>query len=164
MIDLRFNYPHLDCQYAHLSECLAIEAGKANADRLQHLQTLSAHAATWLSQPEHRVNSSQILTTHGGSHALSVIAQVADIVRQVVVVDPLTYHGFIRLAFLSKIRLVVCPIDDQGFVPNELTAICERCVVKAFYMIPTIHNPLCGLPNACGASEINRSSRTQIQR
>lgn len=145
MIDLRFNYPVLDSQHTLLQTALATMPPLKD---YLCMEPPGGHfvdkqiAAQWLSRTGISIAPQTVAICCGGHHALTVICLAANLSGQSVIVDPLTYNGFIGIASLLNITLIPCPIDNEGMEPDALAKLCENPAVKAIYLTPTIHNPL----------------------
>jgi DNA-binding transcriptional MocR family regulator len=61
----------------------------------------------------------------------------------VVLVDRFTFPGMISLAAMLKLRLVSVDMDDDGVIPEALEAACRHHGPRAYYAVPTMHNPTC---------------------
>jgi DNA-binding transcriptional MocR family regulator len=59
----------------------------------------------------------------------------------VVLVDRFTFPGMISLAAMLKLRLVSVEMDAEGVIPNALEIACRQHGSRAYYAIPTMHNP-----------------------
>lgn len=145
MINLRFNYPISAGQYNLVQQSL--NNLPVNAELLEleppngYLQDKEI-AAQWLSKPDHSVLPADVLMACGGHHAVTVISIATGLAHQTVIVDAYTYNGFISIASLLKIKLVACPMDADGMLPQQLEQLIATHNAKAIYLTPTIHNPL----------------------
>ena len=146
MIDFRFNYPLSKTQHDILTgvftDVTAEEAnfrmapvGGADDDR--------EIAASWLSRPGHEISAGNIYIAGGGHNAMTSILLGTRLSGKVVVTDSIIYNGFKALAGMLNVTLVPCPFDHEGMLPDVLEGICSQTDVKAIYLMPTIHNPLC---------------------
>ena len=145
MIDLRFNYPILDFQHKLLQETLATLAVNGEFLDMIPLKGFSIDrqvGAQWLSRPHYAIEPVALLIASSGHNALTAICLATNLAGQTVIVDPLTYNGFIGLASMLSITLIACPTDEWGMLPNALEGLCRNPTVKAIYVTPTIHNPL----------------------
>ena len=70
--------------------------------------------------------------------ALTTIAKPGDRI----IVEPLTYPGIIALAARLGLRLIACPVDDEGFQPQPLERLCAEERPAAVYLVPTTRNPV----------------------
>lgn len=146
MIDFRFNYPVLPSQHPLLIDALsALEPDESYMKMAvpggypDDRQT----GAEWLSKPAYKVENEAVLIGCGGHHALTVIILATGLSGGKVLVDPVTYNGFIGLASMFNITLVPCAMDEHGIIPQAMTELCADPSIKAVYLMPTIHNPLC---------------------
>jgi len=145
MIDLRFNYPLLSSQSDLLQKAIN---GLTLTNEFLEMVPLGGFSidrqigAKWLSRPQYPVEPDSLLITCSGHNALTVICLATNLSGHAVIVDPITYNGFIGLASLLKITLISCPIDQCGILPDILDKLCANPDVKAIYLMPTIHNPL----------------------
>ncbi|WP_271611696.1 aminotransferase-like domain-containing protein [Bradyrhizobium sp. CCBAU 21362] len=59
----------------------------------------------------------------------------------VIAVEELTYPAIKPIA--ARLGIRVCPvrIDDDGVVPDSFSDVCKRDRPRAFYTLPTLHNP-----------------------
>jgi len=146
MIDFRYNYPVLPSQHQLLTD--ALNSLKPDESYIK-MATPGGHpddkkvAAAWLSQPRFPVHEDSVVIGCGGHHALSVIILATGLSGGKVLVDPVTYNGFIGLSSMFNITLVPCPIDENGIKPEAIADLCTEHDIKAVYLMPTIHNPLC---------------------
>jgi DNA-binding transcriptional MocR family regulator len=79
----------------------------------------------------------------------------------VVLVDRFTFPGMISLAAMLKLRLIVVDMDDDGVVPESLEAACRQHDARAYYAVPTMHNPTCATIPAERRREIARIALKQ---
>ncbi|MBR0554555.1 PLP-dependent aminotransferase family protein [Ciceribacter sp. L1K23] len=98
-------------------------------------------ARTWLRTLNVDANAERILVTNGAAHgiflALSCIIRSGD----VVLCENLTDHGIIGLSNVLGFSLKGLPTDDEGIVPDALSAACAAGGVRALVLIPTLNNP-----------------------
>lgn len=146
MIDFRFNYPVLDEQHTLFQKALAsLEPN----DAYLKMEVSGGYpedrriAAQWLSKPDYPVSPESVVLACGGHHALTVILLATGLSGGAVLVDPVTYNGFIGLASMMNVKLIPCPIDEKGMKPEAMAELCLSQKIKAIYLMPTIHNPLC---------------------
>ena len=146
MIDFRFNYPVLDEQHILFQNALA--ALEPN-DAYLKMEISGGYpedrkiAAQWLSKPDYPVIPESVVLACGGHHALTVILLATGLSGGAVLVDAVTYNGFIGLASIMNVKLIPCPVDDKGMKPEAVAELCLSQKIKAVYLMPTIHNPLC---------------------
>jgi DNA-binding transcriptional MocR family regulator len=147
MIDLRTNIllplphaPRLLDEMAHtiaeLDASVSFGYGP-NRGNPSHRQA----AAQFLKTQGIDADPARVLLTCGGQHAMAVIfASVAE-PGDIVLTESHTFAGMKSLARLLHLRLRGVPIDAQGVIPDAFRAACSSGA-KAFYTMPTLHNPL----------------------
>lgn len=148
MIDLTFNYPSLPEQSELLRQALRTIASSGNLDAL--LQSAPhggrAHereiAAKHLRNRGIRVPGSQVLIVNGAQQGLALAVMATLKPGDVLAVDALTYPGIKALAGAHHLELVPIPMVDGKTHLDALAATCKRRPVRAFYSMPTLHNPL----------------------
>jgi len=146
MIDFRYNYPILRSQHQLLMQALSeLEQDES----YMKMAVPGGHpedkkvAADWLSKPGFPIAADAVVIGCGGHHALSMIILATELSGGKVLVDPVTYNGFIGLSSMFNITLIPCPVDEDGLRPDVIAALCKADNIKAVYLMPTIHNPLC---------------------
>lgn len=97
--------------------------------------------AAWLAPCLGEVSPERLLVTPGAQAALAATLALLARRGDAVIVEPLTYPGMRSLAALLGLRLVACPVDDEGFAPEALARLCADVSPKAIYCIPTQQNP-----------------------
>ncbi|WP_053572521.1 aminotransferase-like domain-containing protein [Caballeronia cordobensis] len=97
--------------------------------------------AQWLRQRLSAVSAEQVLVCPGTQSALLVVIMMLAAKDDVLCVENLTYPGIILIARYLGIRLVGVEMDDQGAIPESVDKVCKEHRVKAFYCMPTLHNP-----------------------
>lgn len=98
--------------------------------------------AAWLRPTLGQVEPERVLVCPGAQPALFAILGTLAGAGDVVVTDTLTYPGMRAVAAQLGIRLVGIEADAEGTRPDALEAACRQMRPKAFYGIPTIHNPI----------------------
>jgi DNA-binding transcriptional MocR family regulator len=98
-------------------------------------------AARWMTSRIPDANADRVLVTsglQGGLHSvLSMLLSPGDTLA----VEALTYPGVRALAALLRLRLVPVAMDERGVIPDALDEVCQSAAPKAFYCMPTLHNP-----------------------
>lgn len=97
--------------------------------------------AEWLAPNLGEVPAERMLVAPGAQAALAAILVRLCAPGDTVVAEPLTYPGFLAAASQLGLRVVACPVDEEGLVPDALQAVCARERPKAIYAIPTTQNP-----------------------
>jgi DNA-binding transcriptional MocR family regulator len=101
-----------------------------------------AAGAAWLSPCLGEVALDRVVVCPGAQSALAAVLTTIARPGDGLVVDPLTYPGLIALAARLGVRLLPCPVDDQGFIPEALARLCAERKPVGVYVIPTTHNPV----------------------
>jgi DNA-binding transcriptional MocR family regulator len=147
-VDLAFSYPALPGQVDMLREGLRALAQSGDLDALLQSapQGGTRHqretAARHLRNRGIRVPGSQVLVTNGTQHGLSITVSAVLEPGDVLAVDSLTYPGIKALAQAHRVELAALPQKNGSTDLDSLNALCKRRRVRAFYCMPTLHNPL----------------------
>ena len=81
-----------------------------------------------------------VLITSGSQQGLDLVARTLVNPGETMLVESRTYSGAIDIFTLAGARLVPIACDDEGPLPDALERV-NRSDVKAFYIMPTGHNP-----------------------
>lgn len=146
-VDLAFNYPHTPNAGQLLEDALRALRQAGPMDRLMEPQPIGGGlpereaVARHLQRSGLSVPAQQVLLVGGAQQglacALSALFQPGD----VVVVDELTYPGFIGLAQTQSIELQALRWNHQGPDLTHLERLLQQRPVKALFTMPTLHNP-----------------------
>jgi DNA-binding transcriptional MocR family regulator len=98
-------------------------------------------AAMWLSQLGHDAQPERTVVTNGAQHSMLVAFSALTEPGDVVLVDKLTFPGMVSLALLLRLRLHGVEVDEDGVVPDSFARACATYGPKAYYCMPTLHNP-----------------------
>ena len=101
-----------------------------------------AAGAAWLAPVMGEIALDRIMVCPGAQAALTALLLTIAGRGQSLVVEPLTYPGLLALAETLDLRLLACPVDDQGFVPEALDRLCGEQRPAAIYVVPTTQNPV----------------------
>lgn len=101
-------------------------------------------AAQWLAPHLGEVSADRVLLAAGAQAALAAVLSSICRPGDTVIVEPLTYPGFRALAERFGVRLVACPVDAEGPVPEALQRLCALERPRALYVVPTMQNPTAG--------------------
>ncbi|HEY9236401.1 MAG TPA: PLP-dependent aminotransferase family protein, partial [Phenylobacterium sp.] len=96
---------------------------------------------SWLAPCLGPVAAERLLVAPGAQAALTTILGLLAGPGDCVIVEPLTYPGVRATAAHLGLRLIPCPVDEDGVTPEALEALCAEHAPKAIYLIPTLHNP-----------------------
>lgn len=100
-----------------------------------------AAGAQWIAPCVGAIDAERVLVSPGAQSALAALLLMLCRPGDAVVTEPLTYPGFIRLAETAGVRLLACPTDAEGVIPEELARLCSTQRPKALYLVPTMQNP-----------------------
>lgn len=101
-----------------------------------------AAGAAWLAPMLGEIGPERIVVCPGAQAALTAALTTIAKPGDRIVVEPLTYPGIIALAERLGLRLVACPVDDEGFLPQALERLCAEERPAAVYLVPTTRNPV----------------------
>jgi DNA-binding transcriptional MocR family regulator len=101
-----------------------------------------AAGAAWLAPCLGEIALDRVVVCPGAQSALAAVLTTIAKPGDAIVVEPLTYPGLIALAQRLGLRLIACPVDDQGFVPEALAKLCREARPVAIYVVPTTRNPV----------------------
>jgi DNA-binding transcriptional MocR family regulator len=168
MVDLQFNFPLLAGQDAMWAEHLRA-AVEANAK-----QGLSALRPSFREEGDARmreigakwlgVEPERLTLTCGGHHGLLVSLLASGQTCKRVVVESVTYTGFLELCRMLGVEVLSCAMDVEGLRADALRELCERervagRALAAVFTIPTLHNPV-----GCVASLERRKAVVEVAR
>lgn len=120
-----------------------------------------AAGARWLAPALGQVAPDRVLVAPGAQAALAAVLSMLRRRGDALVVEPLTYPGAIGLARHLGLRLVVCPTDEAGPVPEALDEVCARERPAAIYLVPTLQNPTTTTTTPARRGEIARIARAR---
>jgi DNA-binding transcriptional MocR family regulator len=115
--------------------------------------------AAWLAPVLGETPAERVLVCPGAQTALAAL--LASLARpgDALIVEPLTYPGLIAIAQQSGLRLVACPVDEEGFAPDALARLCAEEKPAAIYLIPTTQNPVASTMPLARRHEVARIAR-----
>jgi DNA-binding transcriptional MocR family regulator len=148
-IDLRTNILLPVTEAPRMLEALARRLSAADPWTLfgySPAQGLTAHrtaAAKYLASMGMPAEPDRLLLTCGAQHAMAVVFGTITQPGDTVIVEDHTYSGMKSLAGLLRLRLRGVPVDSEGVIPDGLRDACRESGSRAFYTMPTLHNPLC---------------------
>lgn len=96
--------------------------------------------ANWLAPVLGEVTPDRVLLTPGAQPGLTVTLSTLLKPGDTLVCEPLTYPGLIAIARRLSLTLLPCPVDDEGFLPDDLARLL-RLGANAVYCVPTFQNP-----------------------
>lgn len=118
-----------------------------------------AAGAAWLEPCLGEVALDRVVVCPGAQSALTAVLATLARPGAGIVVEPLTYPGLIALARRLGLRLLTCPVDDQGFVPGALARLCAEQRPAAIYVVPTTRNPVAATMDLARRGEVAMIAR-----
>lgn len=147
-VDLNFNYPSVPGQAGMLRRALRELAAEGDLEALLHYQPHRGRPQDREAIARHlrcrgfAPGAEQILIVNGAQQGLAVTIMATLKHGDLVAVDALSYPGFKILAHTLGLELAPLPVTPSGPDLDELENLCSRRPVRAFYTMPTLHNPL----------------------
>jgi DNA-binding transcriptional MocR family regulator len=117
-----------------------------------------AAAAAWLAPCLGEVDPDRVLICPGAQTALSALLATLAGPGDAVIVEPLTYPGLKAIAEELGLRLLACPVDEQGFEPQALARLGREA--KGLYLIPSLQNPTASTMGLDRRREVAAIART----
>jgi DNA-binding transcriptional MocR family regulator len=116
-------------------------------------------AAAWLGEAVERV-----ALTCSGHHGCLVALMAAGLAGKRVVVEAITYTGFLEQCRMLGVEVTACAMDAEGLCADSLREICVKGKdagrpVAAVFTMPTLHNPV-----GCVASVERRRAVVEVAR
>lgn len=148
-IDLCLCRPLILGQQKRLGDVLQALSDEPNAQRavLDYFISdgLQGHSATlqhWLNRRwQWDLDSSRLLWTYGGQHALSVVLQALTRSGDSILLEGLCYGEFINTCALQERKAIPVAMDEEGLIPDDLLVHCQRHRPRLLYLTPSIQNP-----------------------
>jgi DNA-binding transcriptional MocR family regulator len=98
-------------------------------------------AIRWLAANGAKAAPDEIILANGAQHALLITLMAIAKPGDIIAVDMYTYPGVKVLADNMNLNLMALPGDRHGPLPDAFESLCRRQNVRAFYCVPTLHNP-----------------------
>ena len=147
-VDLSFNNPSSPGQADILRAALRQLAAAGDLESLLRYQPHGGREHERATVARHLASRGLVATAEtallvsGAQHGLTTTAMALLEPGDVVAVDALTYPGFKLAAEAARLELAPIPAAGNGPDLDALAALCKRRRVRAFYTMPTLHNPL----------------------
>lgn len=127
----------------------------------RNMQPARAAAAQFLSRaPLGRFGEEDVVLTHGGQNAITLIMQtVLSGRRPTVLVEELCYPGFRRAADLMRADAIPVAMDAHGLRPDALEAAAQKHQAQMLFTSAEVHNPTCLFTPAARRDEIVEVAR-----
>jgi DNA-binding transcriptional MocR family regulator len=97
--------------------------------------------AQWLAPHMGELSPERVLLAPGAQAALTAILSCVCRPGDTIVAEALTYPGFRSLAAQLGLKVLPCPADAEGPVPEALERLCRTERPRAVYLVPTMQNP-----------------------
>jgi DNA-binding transcriptional MocR family regulator len=110
---------------------------------------LRAALAERLGQAGIEATADELVLCHGSSQGIALALRLFAGPGDAIAVEETTYHNVLATLYSLGLRPVAVPIDENGPDLEALERTLARPEVKAFYTIPTFHNPL-GITTSLG--------------
>ncbi|MGR5147428.1 PLP-dependent aminotransferase family protein [Photobacterium alginatilyticum] len=107
-------------------------------------QGMDAHrnvVARWLQTKGLNIDPERMHFTSGGQHAAQLILSAFCRQGDTVLVEQVTYPGFLSLARQQQINVKPVALDHEGIIPASLEAACRQHQPRMLYCTPTLQNP-----------------------
>lgn len=98
-------------------------------------------AASWLAPTLGEVAPERVLIGSGAQTALSALLAMLAQPGETIIVEPVTYPGLLTAAAQRGLRVIPCPMDDEGLEPQALARLCGEYRPRAICCTPTFQNP-----------------------
>lgn len=98
-------------------------------------------AASWLAPTLGEVAPERVLIGSGAQTALSALLAMLAQPGETILVEALTYPGLLAAAAQRSLRVIPCPMDDEGLEPKALARLCAEHRPRAICCTPTFQNP-----------------------
>ncbi|QET05218.1 PLP-dependent aminotransferase family protein [Cupriavidus pauculus] len=147
-IDLGFNNPSVPGQSDLLRAALRQIAGSGDIEAMLRYQPHGGRAHERAIMARHlgtrgvSASAADTVLVSGAQHGLTVSAMALFEPGDVIAADAITYPGFKLAAEACHLELVPVPAAGRGPDLDALAQLCKRRRVRAFYTMPTLHNPL----------------------
>jgi len=118
-----------------------------------------AAACAWLAPTLGEVDPERVLVCAGAQTALAALLASLAGPGDAVIVEPLTYPGLKAIGEELGLKLLPCPVDEEGFEPEALARLAGEA--KGLYLVPTLQNPTAatmGLARRRQVAEIARAA------
>ncbi|MGK7755050.1 MULTISPECIES: PLP-dependent aminotransferase family protein [unclassified Roseovarius] len=127
----------------------------------RNMQPARAAAARFLSRvPLGRFTEDDVVLTHGGQNAITLIMQTVLCGRRpTILVEELCYPGVRRAADLMRAEVIPVTMDAHGLNPGALEAAAHKHQAQMLFTSAEVHNPTCVFTPAKRRDEIVEVAR-----
>lgn len=107
----------------------------------QGLGTHRQVIARWLQGKGLDIDPDRMHFTSGGQHAAQLILSAFCRQGDTLLVEQVTYPGFLSLARQQQVSVKPVELDHEGIIPASLEAACRQYQPRMLYCTPTLQNP-----------------------
>lgn len=153
-IDLTINRPPTCGYIDRFREALAALSKRLDLPELMRHQPSAGMAehrvagAKWISELGLKSTPADIIITNGVQHGLMVVLAAFSRPGDKVIVEELTYPGLRLVEKTLHLKLIGCPIDDDGMNADAFQELCEQHHPTFVVVNPIVHNPTCSTMSA----------------
>lgn len=147
VVDLTMNVPAPVALHGELPGLLARAAARLTATDLARYPPVAgarrhrACAAAWLTRLGVPAAAERVMFTAGAQAAISAALLATCRPGDTLLVEALSYTGFLGIARRLGLRLEGVEIDAEGLVPDALEAAARRTGARVLILSPTVQNP-----------------------
>ena len=98
--------------------------------------------ARWLASFGMTTDIANLFITHGGQHALSIALNMVAAPKDTVLTERFTYSGMIALSAQNGYRLHGVDGDEQGLLPDALSAAFAETGARVLFATPSLQTPM----------------------
>ncbi|MGQ3210781.1 MAG: aminotransferase-like domain-containing protein [Shinella sp.] len=130
-----------------LTETIAEIGGSGAMDDIRGYEPVAGNervrmaAAQFMEQNGAATDPDAVICTSGTQHGLFAVLSSVLSPGDVILADRPTFSGLIAVARLLKLVVVTIKGDDEGILPSEIEAACQRVDAKALFLVPCLANP-----------------------
>jgi DNA-binding transcriptional MocR family regulator len=151
MIDFKFNYPSISEEKEALQQFL----GSRSTEALQQALTIpsfqgkieSTEQLGKLLQLDWNTitATSELVLCTSANQALSCLLQGLRSAHSTIVAEAFMYATFKSIALNNQYQVLTVPMDQEGYIIEELRETITTTKSRLLYVQPTIHNPTCAV-------------------
>ncbi|MGF1713419.1 PLP-dependent aminotransferase family protein [Photobacterium chitinilyticum] len=97
--------------------------------------------AHWLQTKGLDIDPERMHFSSGGQHAVQLILSAFCRQGDTLLVEQVTYPGFLSLARQQQVSVKPVELDHEGIIPASLEAACRQYQPRMLYCTPTLQNP-----------------------
>lgn len=97
--------------------------------------------AAWLAPTLGETDPSRVIVASGAQTALSALLDHLTVPGDTILAEALTYPGLLATAARRGLKVIACPMDDEGLEPGALAGLIAEHRPRLIYCVPTFQNP-----------------------